>query len=106
MMNELATLPASIRQRLEMAQSLADRGRTAEAHGAYSEVLAVLARSSPDLCAVLLATLMGKNGVTSTTVEERHFVQRIEHTFLGILIAEEWVPMTTRTTSTRTIKLF
>lgn len=105
-MRELATLPTSIRQRLEMASSLMDQNRPNEAETVLRQAGMEMARSNPELCALIMVALQGHRGFTSTTVEVRESVERIEHKFLGIPIAEEWVPVTTRITIRRAFSIF
>lgn len=105
-MSELVTLPASLRQRLELAQSLATQNRPQEAAMVAHQAMAELARCQPDLCALLMAAEMGYHGISATTIEQRTTMERVTRTFLGFPIGEEWQPVTTTTMTTRTLRLF
>lgn len=104
-MNELATLPASIRQRLELAQTLASQNRPQEAANVLSQVGAELARTHPELCALIAAAQMGYTRIDSIHSERTTGYERVEYKLFGFPIAEEWVPVTTTKTVMKSYRL-
>ncbi|MCC7434207.1 MAG: hypothetical protein IT363_05945 [Methanoregulaceae archaeon] len=107
-MNELAQipLPTSIRQRLEQAAALARQDRPEQAELVATEALVKLAEYSPEMCALVIAKMMGMNGITRTRTEERHWHERVEHKLLGITYQTDMVPMVERRTYTETLSFW
>lgn len=104
-MHDNTLLPASIRQRLELAQSLMNENRPKDDRGVFAQACVELARTSPEMAAILMAAVAGKHEISWTSVEERHSIERVQHSIFGIPIAEEWIPTTSRITTTRTITI-
>lgn len=107
-MNELAQipLPTSIRQRLEQAASLAKQDRPQQAELVATEALVKLAEYSPEMCALVIAKMMGMKGITRTRTEERHWHERVEHKVFGITYQTEMVPMMERRVFTESLSFF
>jgi hypothetical protein len=90
--NAITTLPTSIRQRLEMARDLKSEGRTQEADVAFYQAVEEVGRTEPALAA-LMATAW-KHGSAYLMRKRRETVermQRIERSFFGIPVSEEWI---------------
>lgn len=105
-MNELVSLPGSIRQRIEHAQRLLEQGRPQEAATQMQSAELELAKSSPELFAILTALNKGYRGIRATQTEYSTTHFKVEHRFLGILVGEEWVPRTTVKRTVRTMEFF
>lgn len=105
-MKELATLPASIRERLEQARSLAQQGQSHEAQTIVRDATTELARSNPELAALIFAAQAGYRGILWETLEEHTVMERVEYRFFGIPIKTAWIPITDRKRTTRTLSLF
>lgn len=98
-MIETSTLPASIRQRLELAQTLSDDNRPRDAQAVFAEACVELAKTAPELCGVLVSSAVGKNGFFVKKREVTESVERIEYRVFGFLVQEDWKPIrTVRTT--------
>lgn len=104
-MHELATLPTSLRQRLELARSLMNDGRPNEAQDVLAKAAVELARAAPELSAAVLAAAIGAKGVTGRIVESHTTMEKRQYSFLGIFFHEEWVPATTTTEKEFDIRL-
>lgn len=105
-MNELVSIPGSIRQRIEHAQRLLEQDRPKEAESQLRAAELELARSSPELYAVLAAMNRGYRGMEVSQTEYTRNHYKVEHRFLGILIGEEWVPRTDVKRTVRTLRFF
>lgn len=105
-MKELATLPASIRERLEKARSLAHEGTFDDAQQLAQSAIRELARTSPELCGLLLAVQAGYIGISWETVEEHTIMERVEYKIFGIPVKTEWVPVTDRNKTTKKLSVF
>lgn len=99
-MHELLTLPASVRQRLELSEATPQRGVDPEA--LWREAALALAREHPELLTLILGSKAGVTTVTHTRLEVNEYLERIERKFLGISLGEQFVPVTTRRTVTET----
>ncbi|MHB8636064.1 MAG: hypothetical protein ACYC96_06295 [Fimbriimonadaceae bacterium] len=100
---ELATLPASIRQRLELARELEAQHRPAEAANVAQNALYELARTSPSLCAALMAGQLGHRGIRRRVVEQTVTLVPIQQTFFGFSIGVSYHPRTETKTYTEEI---
>lgn len=70
-MQDNTSLPASLRQRLELVQQHRDRGQPERAEAVMQEMARTLATSAPELCALLLAKQLGHTGFETTETERR-----------------------------------
>jgi len=105
-MNELATVPTSLRQRLELAQRLFEDNHVEEGQQLLAQAHLELARMQPELCALIMAAQRGFRGIEATTVNEVTTMTRVQKTFFGLPLGEVWEPVTTTTVTKRTLKLF
>lgn len=94
-MKELTTLPTSIRQRLELAQSLADENRPQEARAVLAQAAVELSKIAPELGAVVQAAAMGAKGIAGRICERHTTMERVERRCFGFLMEEEWIPIET-----------
>lgn len=94
-MKELATLPTSIRQRLELAQSLINEKRPEEARTVLAQAAVELAKVAPELSALVQAAAYGAKGVVGRIRERHTTMERVETRILGFLVSEEWIPIET-----------
>ena len=101
-MKENTNLPASIRQRLELAQQYADRGQYNQADNVLQEMARSLASSAPELCALLMAGQMGYQGFDHTQSEQDVRTRRVEKRMMGVKYGED--VETTTTTRTTTVR--
>lgn len=98
-MKELATLPSSIRQRLELAETLTQQNRPDEAKSVLAQAALELAKSAPELCALVLAAACGAKGVAGRIQERKMTMERVQTNFLGLVVHEELIPVEIRTTT-------
>lgn len=98
-MKELATLPTSIRQRLELAETLTQQNRPEEAKSVLGQAALELAKTAPELCALVLAAACGAKSVAGRIQERKTTMERVQSNFLGIVVYDELIPVETRTTT-------
>ncbi|MBS1722964.1 MAG: hypothetical protein JSS66_08440 [Armatimonadetes bacterium] len=103
---ELATVPRSLRERLEQVQALVSQGRPAEAETQLRAAETELARSRPDLYMILQAIRHGYRGIQFEDAEYNTYMQRVEKRWWGILVGEDWVPHTTTRRTVKRISFF
>lgn len=104
-MNENTTLPASVRERLELAQRHADAGDFRQADNVLREMARALASSAPELCALLMASQLGFEGYHTEFVDEDVNETRSPRRFLGIKYQEDIVTQTVTRRIVRTGRL-
>ena len=83
-MNDLITLPASVRSRIEAATQLAEQQRPNEASAMLTAAGQALAFAQPELVALLLASQLGRDRIVATMTETNQYVNETRKTFLGI----------------------
>lgn len=102
---EIVSFPASVQRRLDQAQALLRQNRPAEALSALQQAGAELARSSPELFALLVAS---QSGATRLVVEETQTETRTVENgryALGVRYAHDAETTTVTKTVTKTIRL-
>lgn len=101
-MNDLTTLPSSVRYQLERAHEYAENGQMQAAERAVRDAMVALAHSSPDLCALLIAAYLGYAEITVDHIEKNVEETTTGKYLLGIRYAEVVTTVTkTKTTSRR-----
>lgn len=88
-MHDLESLPLSIRQRYEQAQTLAEQGRPDQAQLVIQEMARTLASTAPELCTLLIAGMLGFNGIGYETEQRRTDRSVTVRTAFGIQIGED-----------------
>jgi hypothetical protein len=104
----LASIPTSVRQHLERAQTLAAQGNYSAARSAdvaRRQATAEVAKTSPEIYALLMAIELGYHEITATQTEITTGFEKIQKRFCGIDLGEQLVPVTTTRTVTRTLRL-
>lgn len=114
-MNEIVSVPSSIRARFEQAEKLLalakDAERSGEDYDAATfatrglEIMLEVARQSPEYGALVCAAKMGYTGIQYSTYERTDSFQVVEHKFLGFTIGTETVPVSTTKQTHRIVKL-
>ncbi len=69
-MQDNTSLPASIRQRLELVQQHLDRGQPERAEAVMQEMARTLATTAPELAALLMARQMGHKAFQTEETQE------------------------------------
>jgi hypothetical protein len=106
-MNEIATLPASVRATLEAARNLVTENRPEEAQAFLQEGLTELARRDPQIYAEVIGTLLGYRGMRRQVVRETtNWKQVTEYGLFGIPTATLLVPVPEREVVTQTLEFF
>jgi hypothetical protein len=100
-MIDITTLPATVRQHLEKSNALARQVQEAESDREFTAAVTELARTAPDLAALLVAASMGRREIEATLIEKMEFYERVERSFLGFSVGPEFVPLTTCKTVTK-----
>jgi hypothetical protein len=103
-MRDLVNLPASVRNQIERAHTLAQTGQPQAATNALQSALVELARSTPELAGLLMGTQMGFTQLTFTHTEEDVRTTRTPRQIFGITVGEDVSTVTTGRTVTRTIR--
>lgn len=103
-MKELTSLPASVRLHLAKAEEATNQNRPIAAQNALAEAMVILARTSPEMCGLLLALHAGKKELILTQVQEETKITLTERRALGIRYGTETYRETVRKVHTRTIK--
>lgn len=81
---DVVSFPASIQRRLDQAQALLRQGRASEALSALQQAGAELARSSPELFVLVVASQMGLRRITFEEHEANAHTLRTERYVLGV----------------------
>jgi hypothetical protein len=102
-MNELTTLPTSVRLHLERANTLASQSRGNEATAAFSSAAVTLARTNPELCGLLVAAALGFTELTVTQTDTHKETTRTAKRVMGVKYGEDVSTSTKSNTSTRKI---
>ena len=103
---DLATLPTSLRERLEHFNELVRQGREQEAVVEYATVELELAKLRPDLLILLRGQDRGFHGFVATDSEVTHTLELFERKLFGFVLWNAWRPVSTTKTNSRTVKLF
>lgn len=103
----LVTVPNSLRQQLERAQSLLNQSEEAESYGDRSlavvkareamQVVQRIAQQSPEIGALIILGDMGYRGFEVETMESVDRHQLVQKTFLGFPMGQEVVNVPTIT---------
>lgn len=103
----LVTVPNSLRQQLERAQSLLNQSEEAESYGDRSlavvkareamQVVQRIAQQSPEIGALIILGDMGYRGFEVETMESVDRNQLVQKTFLGFPMGQEVVSVPTIT---------
>lgn len=104
-MNEIVSVPLSVRHQLERARNLIDNGRSGEAENVLKEAGMALARTNPELAALLVATQLGYREITATVTETSSQTTHTDKRFLGWCYANEYNTITNSRTTTRRMQL-
>ena len=104
-MKENTSLPASIRERIELAQQYVDRGQYESADNVMKEMARTLASSAPELCALLIAAQMGNRGFQAIKAEATSTARRVERRAFGFCVGEDIETTSQSRTSTVTYRL-
>lgn len=114
-MNEITSVPNSLRQQINNAQNLLAQSEKAQCQGNTElavvrareglKVLRQISRQNPELGALLVAAEHGYTGIELTQVERIDSYEVLERKFLGISMGSEVVPTTTIKEIRRTIRL-
>lgn len=104
-MTDIVTVPKSILQRLEQVQTLNSQHRGAEANSVLAQTLVEIARSNPELCAVLIAAQMGHRQITLQQTVQSSTMVTSDRRIFGLTYGQDIKRTTTTTTTTRTIRL-
>lgn len=104
-MQDNTSLPASIRQRLELAQQYLDQGQPQRAETVMQEMARALATAAPELCTLLMAGQMGYAGYQISNSERSTRTNRVEKKVWGMTIGEDIETVTTTRTTTTCYRL-
>ena len=105
LVNELSNLPYSVRQQMEQAKTLASQSRNGEAQTFVKQAATELARTKPELCALVVAAHYGYTQLTSREVEITEGYEVTPTRFLGIETGKRIRPVTTTTVKEKTWRL-
>lgn len=103
--SDLATVPRSLRNHLEQVQHLMSHGMHAEANSVLNAAEAELARTRPELLALIYCARHGYRGFSVTHTQVKYTQQVLEKRFLGIVVGREVLPITTMRSTTKTFRL-
>ena len=102
---EIVSFPASVQRRLVQAQALLRQDRPAEALSALQQAGAELARTAPELFALVVAAQMGMTRITVEEDEKNVHTVRTDRYALGVRYGRDEVTTTDAKTKRRTIRL-
>ncbi len=113
-MNEVVTVPNSLREQINQAHNLLAQSQQARQHGntdiavsraqAGLEILQTIAKQSPELGALFLAAKLGYRGVEISTYEQSRTYHKIEHSLFGFSMGSSVVPRDEYTRHTKTVR--
>lgn len=104
-MNDLSTLPASVRYQLEQAQNLAEQNRPYEAQSALARAATTLAQQNPQLCGALIAATLGYTDLTLTETQIDSQTTRTDRHAFGVRYGHDVKTVTNTRTVQRSISL-
>jgi hypothetical protein len=104
-MTDINTVPRSILQRLEQVQSLASQQRMPEAGNALAQTLVEIARTQPELCAVMMAAQLGYREISFQQTVRTTNRSSTDKSIFGITYGQDNYMTTTSTTTTKTVRL-
>jgi hypothetical protein len=105
-MTDIVTVPNSILQRLNQVQQLASQNRMPEASATLAQALVEIARTQPELGALMVAAHLGYSGLSfqQTVQSTNHYVT--DRSIFGIRYGQDERTTTTTNTTTRSIRLW
>lgn len=114
-MNEIVSVPNSLRTQIANAQNLLAQSEQAQKQGntdlamrrAQEGMKAIrqIARNNPELGALLVAAEYGYTGIEYSQTERIDSYEVLDRKFFGITVGSEVVPTTTVKHMTRTVRL-
>ena len=114
-MNDLQSLPKSLADQIQNASRLLTDSEHASSQGNQAlaivkaehglAVIREIASKSPEFAALIMAAKHGHRGIQIEQVEQRTHMEAIERRFMGLHFGTDYVPMTTTTRYSRTIRL-
>lgn len=104
-MTDIVTVPKSILQRLEQVQSLASQNRMPEANQALGQALVEIARSQPELCALVLANQLGHRQLSLQQTVQQVDTYVTDRQIFGLTYGKDVKTVRSTTTTTRTMRL-
>lgn len=104
-MTESHSVPTSIRTRLEQARALHEQDRPREAEVLFRDTCVELARTHPELCALIMSAKLGYPEIIAIVEEVTTEMRYVERNFFGIPLFEAMVPRTTTRITTKTMRL-
>ncbi len=114
-MNEITSVPNSLKQQMERAQNLLAQSERAQSQGNSElavvraregmKVLRQISRNNPELGALLVAAEHGYTGIEYTEMERIQSYEIIKKEFMGMSFGSEIVPTTSITERKRIVKL-
>lgn len=102
---EIVSFPASVQRRLDQAQALLRQDRPAEVLSALQQAGAELARTAPELFALVVAAQMGARRITFEEQESNVHTVRTDRYALGVRYGRDETTITDKKTKRRTINL-
>ena len=105
-MTELTSLPVSVRQHIEAAQTLALQNRVPEAQDLIRTAIVELSKTQPRECALLVAGLLGHQGIQCVRSVSKTTTHLVEHKIFGIKFGEDLTQDTDTTVDTIRLTLF
>lgn len=100
-MNDLTTLPSSVRYQLERAHEYAENGQMQAAERTVRDAVVTLASTNPELCGLLIALHLGYTDLTLTHTDEQTETTRTSKYAFGIRYGEDVVTVTKSKTTTK-----
>jgi hypothetical protein len=114
-MNEIISIPKSLREQISEAQTLLAQSKNAGEDGntdlavirarAGLEIIQTIAQKNPELGALLACDRLGYRGIEVTTYEEDLSYQVIEQKFLGLSVGTQVVPVRSTRRTCRQVRL-
>ena len=109
-MNQLTSLPASVRNELNIAQELLQGTRYGPASPEKIDramtVLKKLVVQNPELGTVIFAAILGHRGIEITDIQEKTYYRDVDRKLLGFKVGTDQREFTDTTRNTRRIRLF
>lgn len=88
-MHDLESLPISIRQRYEQAQTLVEQGKPDQAQLVLQEMARTLASTEPMLCALFLAGSLGLSGIEKRVETRRTNTTETPRMLFGVQVGRD-----------------
>ena len=100
-MVDVDTMPTSVRRYRDDSNLPARQDRLDDPRAAMQAAVVELARTAPEMTALIVASAFGRSEFEMTLIEKHEYYERVKRKVLGFDCGEEFVPLSTTKTTTK-----